>query len=217
MSDSKLATKRKLKQEEAKGQYYRFNHPSDHRHWVKVMPGGVYATSDQEIIHTGLGSCVSACAWDIEMKVGGMNHFLLPFNNQFESQHWHPQALLSDSSRYGCYAMEVLINRLLSMGAERERLKFKLFGGAHLMGYQSLVGEKNVEFVLEYAKREKLNVVAQDLGGAHPRKLLFDPQTGQAWVKRIGFSSAHAIKQDEELYQHSIDKQIPSDDVELFQ
>lgn len=78
MSDSKLATKRKLKQEEAKGQYYRFNHPSDHRHWVKVMPGGVYATSDQEIIHTGLGSCVSACAWDIEMKVGGMNHFLLP-------------------------------------------------------------------------------------------------------------------------------------------
>lgn len=49
------------------------------------------------------------------------------------------------------------------------------------MGYQSLVGEKNVEFVLEYAKREKLNVVAQDLGGAQPRKLLFDPQTGQAW------------------------------------
>lgn len=62
MSDSKLATKRRLKQEEAKGHYHRFNHPSDHRHWVKVMPGGVYTTTDQEIIHTGLGFlCFSLC------------------------------------------------------------------------------------------------------------------------------------------------------------
>ncbi|EOW2076996.1 chemoreceptor glutamine deamidase CheD [Vibrio mimicus] len=217
MSDSKLATKRKLKQEEANGHYHRFNHPSDLRHWVKVMPGGVYATADHEIIHTGLGSCVSVCAWDVQIGVGGMNHFLLPFHSQFESHHWHPQALMSDTSRYGCYAMELLINRLLSMGAERERLSFKLFGGAHLMGYQSQVGEKNVEFVLEYAHRENLHVVAQDLGGSLPRKVLFDPQTGQAWIKRIGFSSAHAIKHDEEEYQHTIDKQITSDDVELFQ
>ncbi|KDO14445.1 chemotaxis protein CheD [Vibrio metoecus] len=217
MLDSKNATQRRIEREEANGHYHRFNHPSDHRYWVKVMPGGVYATGEQEIIHTGLGSCVSVCAWDTELGIGGMNHFLLPFNSQFESQHWHPQALLSDASRYGCYAMELLINRLLSMNAERERLHFKLFGGAHLLGYQSQVGEKNVEFVLEYAKREKLHVVAQDLGGSQPRKLLFDPKTGQAWIKRIGFSAAHAIKQDEEHYQHKIDKQSPYNDVELFQ
>ncbi len=217
MSDSKLATQHRLKQEEADGHYHRFNHPVDRRHWVKVMPGGVYATADHEIIHTGLGSCVSVCAWDSAAGVGGMNHFLLPFHSQFESQHWHPQALLSETSRYGCYAMELLINRLLALGAERERLRYKLFGGARLMGYQSLVGDKNVEFVLEYAKREKLDVIAQDLGGSEPRKLLFDPQTGQAWVKRISFNAARTIKNVEEQYQHNIGKQISSDNVELFE
>ncbi|MGL4828450.1 MAG: chemotaxis protein CheD, partial [Vibrio sp.] len=135
MLDNKVAAQHRLKQEEEHGHYYRFNHPIDRRHWVKVMPGGVYATADHEIIHTGLGSCVSVCAWDSAVGVGGMNHFLLPFHSHFESQHWHPQAMLSETSRYGCFAMELLINRLLTIGAERGRLRYKLFGGAQLMGY----------------------------------------------------------------------------------
>lgn len=218
MLESEFAVRDRVKPKtEAKALYHRFNHPTDNRHWVKVLPGGVYTSADDEIIHTGLGSCVSVCGWDFEAKVGGMNHFLLPFHSQLESEEWHAQELLSDSSRYGCYAMEVLINSLLAKGAQRKRLKFKLFGGSHLMGYQALIGEKNIEFVLDYVKRENLNVVSQDLGGNQPRKLLFHAQTGQAWVKRIRNDLASSIKNDEEQYRHKVDKQIPSNnDVELF-
>ena len=30
------------------------------------------------LIVTTLGSCIAACLWDRERRIGGMNHFMLP-------------------------------------------------------------------------------------------------------------------------------------------
>lgn len=187
--------------------------------WVKVLPGQVYVTTKHEMITTGLGSCVAACMWDEQAGVGGMNHFLLPFDNIAELNHWRAEELLSNASRYGCYAMEQLINRLLNHGAQRCRLSVKLFGGAQLMGFKSLIGIKNVEFVLGYVQRERLNVVAKDLGGVDPRRLLFDPKTGRAWLKRIPCAEMLRIRRREECYSGQLDLsgQDTADSVELFE
>ncbi|EKO3930895.1 chemotaxis protein CheD [Vibrio fluvialis] len=175
--------------------------------WVKVLPGGVYVTNQAEIICTGLGSCVAACMWDEKAQVGGMNHFLLPFDTCAQLHHWKPQELLSTASRYGCYAMELLINQLINLGADRRRLKVKLFGGAQLMGFQSLIGIKNVEFVMAYVQREQLKVEAQDLGGTEPRRVLFDPQSGRVWIKRIPCAEVSNIRRHEERYFDQLDKE----------
>lgn len=89
---------------------------------LHVVQGEHRVSSDPDVsLLTILGSCVAACLYDPLRGVGGMNHFLLADGDGEEAM------------RYGAYAMEVLINDLLKLGASRERLQAKLFGGAKIM------------------------------------------------------------------------------------
>ncbi len=200
-------------------EFSRFYHPQHKRHVVKVMPGGVYTTSNSELICTGLGSCIAACMWDPEQQIGGMNHFMLPFDDKHDLEHWHPTEIVSTASRYGNYAMEMLINQLLAGGAVKSRIQLKLFGGAQMMGKTALIGDKNIEFARNFVDTEVFPLVAQDLGGLDPRKVMFDPLSGKAWVKRIRFADVEAVKQREAAYQRDLDRESHGphpDDVELF-
>ncbi|HET6786331.1 MAG TPA: chemoreceptor glutamine deamidase CheD, partial [Aquabacterium sp.] len=114
---------------------------------VKILPGEYFVFDEDLLIMTTLGSCIATCLWDRQAKIGGMNHFMLPDNGGGGN----------DSGRYGSYAMELLINELLKMGATRATLEAKVFGGgAVLSGMTSLnVGERNTDFVLDYLKTER--------------------------------------------------------------
>ena len=76
---------------------------------VKVLPGEYFVTTTDMLLVTVLGSCVSACIRDREKGIGGMNHFMLADSAE--------QSPYSASARYGTYAMEILINHLLKLGA----------------------------------------------------------------------------------------------------
>src|SRR5690606_30793184 len=93
---------------------------------AKILPGEYYCTDRDMVIVTVLGSCVSACIRDVKSGIGGMNHFMLPEGGMADKD--NP---VSASMRYGSYAMEVLINRLLKQGARRENLEAKIFGGGN--------------------------------------------------------------------------------------
>lgn len=198
--------------------FSRFYHPQQKVDWVKVLPGGLYCTMRQEVICTGLGSCVTACMWDQAAKVGGMNHFLLPFDQHLQIDHWHPDDIASTASRYGCYAMELLINQLIKMGAERQRLRVKLFGGAQMLGFKAMIGQKNIDFIKNYVEQERLIVEASDLGGDEPRKVIFEPMTGKVWLKRIPLTEVSQLSFQEKVYATQLDRKAhkESDEVELF-
>lgn len=200
--------------------FNRFYHPQKEKHIVKVLPGGLYCTKrSDELIATGLGSCIAACVWDEFAGVGGMNHFLLPFDSQTQIHSWQPDSLVSTASRYGIHAMEMLLNSLIERGAKRRNIQMKVFGGAQMLGRRSMIGEKNVAFILNYVEQEHLHVVAHDLGGLEPRKVIFEPLTGKAWLKRIPFTEVHRLQHQEEKYAHQLDKESHrkrDDDVELF-
>ncbi|WP_240473909.1 hypothetical protein [Salinivibrio socompensis] len=49
----------------------RFFSPEHGKHMVKLKPGDIYVSSDDELIATGLGSCIAACIWDPLSRVGG--------------------------------------------------------------------------------------------------------------------------------------------------
>lgn len=172
--------------------YIRFFHQYQQHHVVKVLPGGVYSTSEPEMLSTGLGSCVAACIWDPIERVGGMNHFLLP-NDEDICKEDDIGASVNET-RYGCHAMEQLISQLLAKGASLEQLQMKVFGGAQMFGKQSAIGEKNVQFILDYAEQEKLSVASYDLGGLEPRKILFDPMSGRVLLKRIPFAELQHVE-----------------------
>ena len=156
---------------------------------VRVLPGEYYFTNRNIIMTTVLGSCVAACIHDPLNKIGGMNHFLLP-----ESSNLSSTLPAAESMRYGNFAMDTLINDTLKLGAVRENLVAKVFGGGHVIkNMQTLkVGARNVEFVVNYLNSQSIEIVAHDMEDVHPRKICFSPVTGKVMVKKLkdnGFSS----------------------------
>lgn len=136
---------------------------------VLVLQGQFQVSADPGVVlSTLLGSCVATCLFDPVARVGGMNHFLLATVG----------AGAGPSERYGLYAMEVLINGLLKLGARKSRLEAKLFGGATLEGRMRHIGKENGRFALDFLAREGLPCRAHSLGGEQGRRLRFHPTTG---------------------------------------
>lgn len=182
------------------------------RQAVKILPGEYYVTTGDKLIVTVLGSCVAVCLRDKYTGIGGMNHFLLPNDGNGDS------GLLTESARYGVYAMELLINHLLKMGANRSRFEAKVFGGGNVLRGMTVnnVGQRNAEFVLDYLDVEQIPVVAQDLLGEFPRKVYFFPDTGQVLIKKIKTLHNSTITDRESEYRMRVKFTPKSGDVELF-
>jgi chemotaxis protein CheD len=178
-----------------------------------IMPGEYYVSWAPAEITTLLGSCVAACLWDSHRKIGGMNHFMLPDSPNDA----HTLADKTKSMRYGLYAMEVLVNDLLIMGAKREHLQAKVFGGANITGALNTqhVGRRNAEFVIEFLYKDKIKVVASDLGGPHSRRVRFNTQSSAVRVERVASANSAAIQQ-ETLYSEKINKDPVNGDIVFF-
>lgn len=180
---------------------------------AKILPGEYYTTDKDIVIVTVLGSCVSACIRDRVSGIGGMNHFMLPEGNAADAN-----SPVSESARYGTYAMEVLINQLLKGGAKRENLEAKIFGGGNVLsGFTSInVGEKNATFVRKYLKNENIRVVGEDLNDVYPRKVYFFPRTGRVLVKKLKQMHNNTLISREESYAKKLNTNKVAGDVELF-
>lgn len=155
---------------------------------VKVLPGEYFVSSEDLVIMTVLGSCIAACMWDTKVRTGGMNHFMLPDGDSADG-----------FGRYGSYAMELLINEMMKVGARRETMQAKIFGGAAVMaGFTTMnVGERNTKFVLDYLATERIPVISQDVLDIHPRKVCFFPVTGKVLVKRLAHSHPESLAVEE--------------------
>lgn len=177
---------------------------------AKILPGEYYVTGKEMMLVTVLGSCVAACIRDTTTGAGGMNHFMLPDGGGRE--------MLGTSARYGTYAMEVLINHLLKMGASRSRLEAKVFGGGAVMASltSSNVGVRNAEFVLDFLKTERIPVVAKDLLDVYPRKVYYFPKTGKVMLKKLHRVRNDTLMSREAEYQKRLVKAPVSGEIELF-
>jgi chemotaxis protein CheD len=159
---------------------------------VKVLPGEFFVHDEDILIMTTLGSCIAACLWDRDKRVGGMNHFLLPDAGA-------GAASGGDSGRYGSFAMDLLIGELVKRGATRATMEAKVFGGgAVISGMNSInVGERNTAFVLDYLKTERISVVSKDVMDIYPRKVCFLPGSGKAMVKKLASANTEALLSQE--------------------
>ncbi len=143
-----------------------------------LLPGAIKCSKTPLDITTVLGSCVSVCLWDSELKVGGMNHFMMPF--------WNGDGLASP--KYGNIAIEKLINSMLYLGCSRQNLVAKVFGGgAVLKSCDGIfnIGERNIQVQEELLRQEGIRVVAASLGGKYGRKLIFNTHTGLVKMKYV--------------------------------
>jgi chemotaxis protein CheD len=150
---------------------------------IHVVQGEYHVTANPDIcLSTILGSCVAACVRDVDMGVGGMNHFLLPGDD------------FTDGLRYGVQSMELLINALLRMGARRDRLEAKLFGGARIVAGLTDVGAQNIRFAQRFLADEGIAYAGGSLGGNQARRIQYWPHDGRARQTFIGDSPAGVVE-----------------------
>jgi len=182
---------------------------------AKILPGEYYVSMHGELISTVLGSCISACIRDSKMGIGGMNHFMLPMGcEDFHAGKEH----LTSATRYGNFAMEILINEILKAGGKRKNMEVKLFGGGRVLASMKKIniGNKNINFVHDYLREENLKIICEDIGDIYPRKVLFFSDTGRVRVKKLHSMHNNTVEKREEKYRKSLDDKPLQGDVELF-
>jgi chemotaxis protein CheD len=129
-----------------------------------------------EVLTTVLGSCVAACFYDPVAQIGGINHYLLADGTANDA---------ASLQRYGVYAMEVLINAMLGMGAARHRLKARIFGGARMRTGFRDIGAANIVFAREFLRSERIPLVGEDVGGNTARRVEFRAALGLARCRSV--------------------------------
>ena len=173
-----------------------------------MLQGETRVSSDPNVVLTTiLGSCVTACIWDPEAGVGGLNHFLLPGCDN------SPKGALG----YGVQAMELLVNGLIRAGAARSRLKVKLLGGAKMSDGGIEIGEENAKFALWFVENEGFELIDTCLGGQQGRSIRFWPVTGR--IQRRFMPNArelHLEDQPRRSKSHAAGHSESGGDVQLF-
>jgi chemotaxis protein CheD len=121
-----------------------------------------------------------------------------------------------DALRYGCFALERLINELLKRGADRDQLEIKVFGGGQVIAAMSDIGRSNIEFVRQYLGDEGLVAEVEDVGGHWARRVRYYPSTGKVFVKHLPMREAAKIGDQEESFRAKLKHDRVAGDVELF-
>ncbi len=143
-----------------------------------LYPGDYFATKEDCIMCTVLGSCVTVCLFDTMRSLGGMVLFIIPGAMGTEG-------IISDEiARRGVLSMERLMGEIVKQGGDRRYVRAKIFGA----GYTVIEGvknadiiESNIRFIHEYCALEKIHVERSDLGGAFRRKIYFEPRLGRVY------------------------------------
>lgn len=193
-----------------------FHHKLDRINYI-IHPGEFHATGDPVIISTVLGSCIAVALYDAKAKIGGMNHFLLP--GTIDKAHLYT----TSEGRYGLFAMELLINQMLKLGAKKERLEAKVFGGARMFKFDTTgitggVSESNVEFAHEYLHTEGIRIISEEVGKNYARKVLFLPDTFQVFLKGIRkpTDEEQVVAAEKQFLSKVRAKQQPASEPDLF-
>lgn len=144
-----------------------------------LYQSAIFARREAHLVTTILGSCVSVCLWDPVLRVGGINHYLLPL--------WNGDGLASP--KFGNIAIERLIKKMVDIGCGKKNLKSKIFGGASVItNAKGLIniGERNISLAEDMLREEKIAIISKDVGGSLGRKIIFDTGSGSVLVKKIG-------------------------------
>ncbi len=141
-----------------------------------IHVGQIHIDEKPISISTVLGSCIAVCLYDKKLRIGGMNHYLLPF--------WNGNGL--QSLKFGNISIPKLIEGMLEKGASIRNIEAKIFGGAEiniLSCNTIMIGEKNILVAREILNDYGIKIVAEDLGGSSGRKIKFNLENGKVLLK----------------------------------
>lgn len=142
-----------------------------------LYPGTLFASTTPHVVTTVLGSCISICLYDPVVRIGGINHFLLPL--------WNGEGL--PTPKYGNIATDKLIEKMLNLGCRKPNLQAKVFGGGRMWDSNVgllTVGERNIWLAEKALAEHNIPIIGSDVGGNCGRKVIFETETGKVLMRR---------------------------------
>jgi chemotaxis protein CheD len=131
----------------------------------------------------GLGSCVGIVLYDSISKTAGMVHVMLPDSTKIRNN--------ENLAKFADTGIDALIVRMISIGANRNRLIAKIAGGAQMFAFSSnsemlRIGERNIEASKQKLQQLGIRIYAEDTGLNFGRTIEFYPETGELYIKSVG-------------------------------
>ena len=157
-----------------------------------LKPADLYMTSEQMVIKTVLGSCVTLTMFSPETGVSAACHAVLPSCQDCSCA---SNVCMNKYKFVQCVIPEML-KRFKRLGIAPADIEIKMFGGADMImvrkGSRSWdnqrVGRKNIVMARDVAREHHLIIKSSDVGGTLGRKLYFDTETGEVCLKRLSRS-----------------------------
>jgi len=134
------------------------------------------------LVSYGLGSCLGIVLYDARLQLGGMAHTLLP-GDRPGGQQLRP-------AKYVEGAIRLMIDELLTAGAELPHLTAKLAGGSNMFeshnpDAEGGIGARNVQAGRQVLDRFGIPLVGEDVGGNRGRTIELDLTTGLLRVRSL--------------------------------
>ena len=152
---------------------------------IYLQPGESRLVREPAILRTLLGSCVGIAFRVPRLGLGALCHPMLP---RFPVK----QALTMTRSagrRYVDYAVRDLARQFDALGARRDEVEVKLFGGGDVLltgndATRPTVGRLNIEVAIKVLEEEGFCIIASSLGGQRGINIYFNTQTGEVLLQR---------------------------------
>ena len=154
---------------------------------VYLKPSELCISRVPTLVTTILGSCVAVTMRHPKLGVSAICHALQP-----DCSRRSAGCLRHCEKKYqyaSCVIPEMLY-RLETLGANREMLEVKLFGGATVLttSNNQSIGRQNVDVALSTLKQLGFNLKAHQVGGTRGRKIIFNTHTGEVSLKHIRYA-----------------------------
>ncbi len=150
-----------------------------------MQPGESRLVKEPTMLRTLLGSCVGIAFRVPRLGVGALCHPMLPHLPA------KPGVSVGRSAgrRYVDYAIRDLARQFDAMGASRDEIEVKLFGGGDVLDMVSstkrpTVGRLNSEAAMKVLAEEGFGVTASSLGGRSGVNIHFNTLTGEVLLQR---------------------------------
>jgi len=149
---------------------------------IDISDAKVSNDPSEHLVTYSLGSCIGVCLYDPTCRVGGMLHYQLPSSKMDAQRARNKPFMFADTGT------RLLLDKLVSMGANKRRIQVRLAGGATMStGPQGFdIGKRNYLAIRKVLWSNGMFIDAEDVGGCSARNLYLDVADGTAVIRSNG-------------------------------
>ncbi|OGS35702.1 MAG: chemotaxis protein CheD [Elusimicrobia bacterium RIFOXYB2_FULL_49_7] len=149
-----------------------------------------FSKAEQDVLITyALGSCIGVSAYDPELKVGALLHFMLPESALDPRKAQERPYMFADTG------VHEMFKHLAGMGSKSKRLIVKACGGSNLMDPNGTfnIGKRNYLALKKILWRFNIILKGEDIGGTASRNMSLRLDSGDVSVRYSGIKEERAL------------------------